>query len=200
MQALTPILLAALLAAAGTAQADIKVGEAAPDFTASDSHGKTQRLSDYRGQVVVLEWTNHECPFVVKHYESGNMQALQKEAAARDVVWLSVISSAPGKQGHVGPEEANRLTESRQAAPAAVILDPTGEVGQRYGAKTTPHMYIVDPEGTLVYQGGIDSIKSTRPEDVARATPYVKVALDELMAGKAVTNPTTAPYGCSVKY
>ncbi len=207
MQPFAPILLAALLAAGGTALAaggtalaDVTVGEAAPDFTATDSNGKTQRLSDHRGKVVVLEWTNHDCPFVRKHYDSDNMQNLQKEAAARNMVWLSVISSAPGKQGHVSAEEANRLTETRNAQPTAVLLDPTGEVGRLYRAKTTPHMYIVDAEGTLVYKGGIDSIKSTRTEDIARAIPYVKVALDELLEGKDVGAPTTSPYGCSVKY
>jgi peroxiredoxin len=154
--------------------AALRVGEPAPDFQGMDTQGTTHRLMDCRGQAVVLEWTNHDCPYVRKHYGAGNMQAQQREAAERGVVWLSVISSAPGKQGHVSPAQADGLTESRDAAPRAVILDPTGEIGRAYGAKTTPHMYIVDETGTLVYQGGIDSIASADASDIPRATQYVR--------------------------
>lgn len=165
-----------------------------------DSHGITHKLSDYRGKIVVLEWTNHECPFVRKHYETGNMQALQKSATEADVVWLSVISSAPGTQGHVSAAEANTLTTVRQASPTAVLLDPEGVVGHLYDARTTPHMYIINPEGSLVYMGGIDDKPSTRHADVETATNYVRVALDEVRSAKVVSTPVTRPYGCSVKY
>lgn len=188
------------LSAAATAHAAARVGQPAPDFSLPDSHGESRTLSDFKGQYVVLEWTNHDCPFVRKHYGSGNMQSLQKEYGGDDVAWLSIISSAPGKQGYVSAEEANALTRTRDAAPTAVLLDPKGGVGREYGAKTTPHMYIIDPEGTLIYAGGIDSIPSADPADIAKATPYVKVALTEAMAGQAVSEPQTRPYGCSVKY
>ncbi len=180
--------------------ASLNVGEPAPDFQGVDTGGKTHRLADYRGKTVVLEWTNHDCPYVRKHYGAGNMQAQQREAAAQGVVWLSVISSAPGKQGHVGAARADELTVSRDAAPDAVILDPSGEIGRAYGARTTPHMYIINETGTLVYMGGIDSITSANPNDIPRATQYVRVALQELAAGKPVSKPVTRPYGCSVKY
>ena len=180
--------------------ATLRVGEPAPVFEGVDTRGNIQRLSDYRGKVVVLEWTNHDCPFVRKHYGAGNMQDQQREAAAQGVVWLSVISSAPGKQGHVSPGEADELTRSRNAAPHAVILDPEGTIGRAYHAKTTPHMFIIDKTGTLVYMGGIDSIASANPDDIPRATQYVRAALQELSAGKPVTTPVTKPYGCSVKY
>ncbi|HUS23690.1 MAG TPA: thioredoxin family protein [Candidatus Binatia bacterium] len=194
-----PLALAALfLSVAATAAP--KVGAPAPEFSATDTRGRTVKLSDYRGKVVVLEWTNHECPFVRKHYGSGSMQAQQKDAAAKGVVWLSVISSAPGKQGHVDGARADELTRSRGAAPAAVLLDESGAVGRLYEAKTTPHLFVVDAKGTLAYMGGIDSIASPDPEDLPKATPYVKVALEELLAGKPVTQAVTRPYGCSVKY
>lgn len=176
------------------------VGEPAPDFTATDSEGNTQKLSDQRGSVVVLEWTNHQCPFVEKHYQTGNMQALQKDATSQDVVWWSVISSAPGKQGHVSPDQANELTASRDAAPSAVLLDSEGAIGQLYGARTTPHMYVIDPEGTLVYMGGIDDKPSTQKADVETANNYVRTALNAVQQGQAVDPATTQPYGCSVKY
>ncbi len=194
------LLLAGLLAVAPAAGATAKVGAPAPEFTATDSLGKSHRLADYRGKVVVLEWTNHDCPFVQKHYGAGNMQAQQKEARDRGVVWLSVISSAPGKEGHVSAEQANRLTESRGAAPAAVLLDPEGTVGRLYGAKTTPHLYVIDKTGTLVYMGGIDSLATGDPADIARATQYVRAALGEVLGGQPVTQAVTQPYGCSVKY
>lgn len=196
----TTIALALAAACQPSAQAAAKVGEPAPAFAAIDSNGKTVNLADYKGKTVVLEWTNHECPFVRKHYGSGNMQALQKDAAGQGVVWLSVISSAPGKQGHVDAGKANELTASRGAAPSAVLLDAKGTVGRLYGAKTTPHMYIVNPEGKLIYAGGIDSIASADPADIPKATPFVKVALEESRSGKPVSQALTAPYGCSVKY
>lgn len=189
-----------LLTLAGTSLAMPTVGQAAPDFTATDSKGAAHSLSDYRGKIVVLEWTNHDCPYVRKHYGSGNMQALQQHATAQGVVWLSVISSAPGKQGYVDGKEADALTAQRGASPTAVLLDPEGEIGRLYGARTTPHMFIVDGEGTLRYMGGIDSIASSDTADIATATPYVKVALSELAAGKAVSDAVTRPYGCSIKY
>ncbi|WP_028079910.1 redoxin domain-containing protein [Solimonas soli] len=176
-----------------------KVGAPAPDFAATDSKGQTIRLSDYRGKFVVLEWTNDGCPFVQKHYR-GNMQSLQKEATAQGAVWLSVISSAPGKQGHVSGAEADALTLKRGAAPSAVLLDPSGTLGHLYDARTTPQLFIVDRHGTLLYAGGIDSIASTDVDDIARAKPYVKTALAEAMAGKPVRSPVTRPYGCSIKY
>lgn len=178
----------------------VRVGEPAPDFTGTDSYGETLRLSDLRGEVVVLEWTNHDCPYVRKHYGSGNMQAQQRQATAGGAVWLSVISSAPGKQGHVTAAQANALTAQRGAAPTAVILDPEGTIGRLYGAKTTPHMYIVDAEGTLRYMGGIDSIVSADPADIPRATQYAQRALEEILVGDPVSTPVTRPYGCSVKY
>ncbi len=180
--------------------ADAAIGKLAPDFVGIDSNGKTHRLKDLRGRIVVLEWTNHECPFVGKHYGTGNMQALQKEATDKGIVWLSVISSAPGRQGHVEPAEANELTENRNAAPTAVILDGKGEIGQSYGAKTTPHMYVIDTKGELVYMGAIDDRPSADHGDVKIARNYVRAALDALAAGKPVEPRVTRAYGCSVKY
>ena len=180
--------------------ASVRVGQPAPDFTGVDSNGDQHTLSQYKGKTVVLEWTNHDCPYVKKHYNSGNMQALQKLATADGVVWLSIISSKPGKQGHVSGAKANKLTRSRNAAPSAVILDATSEIGLLYGAKTTPHMYIVDKAGELVYMGGIDSIPSSNEADIAGAKNYVRVALDAMAAGKAIEDSVTRPYGCSVKY
>ena len=194
------VTLAVILLACSTAQAAPKIGDAAPGFTLTDSKGKSHSLADFRGKYVVLEWTNNECPFVVKHYKSGNMQAQQKELTGKGAVWLSIISSAPGKQGNVDGAAADQLTLSRGAAPTAVLLDPKGEVGRQYEAKTTPHMFIVAPDGKLIYAGGIDSVASSDAADIAQATPYVKVALTEAMAGKPVSNPSTRPYGCSVKY
>lgn len=176
------------------------VGKTAPEFTAVDSNGVRHVLSEQRGSVVVLEWTNHDCPFVRKHYGSDNMQSLQKDAKAKNVVWWSIISSAPGKQGHVSPAEANELTQRRNAAPAAVLLDPDGTIGRLYGARTTPHMYVIDPKGTLVYMGGIDDKPSTDPADIATSTNYVRTALAALENGQPVEPSSTRPYGCSVKY
>ena len=162
-----------------------------------------KHASSYRssaGKIVVLEWTNHQCPFVRKHYGANNMQTLQKDYTDKGVVWLSIISSAPGKQGHVEPQRANELTVSRGAHPTAVLLDTSGEVGRIYGASNTPHMYIIDTDGVLVSMGAIDSIRSANPADIGDAVNYVALGLDELMSGQPVSNPVTRPYGCSVKY
>jgi len=176
------------------------VAQAAPAFTGGDTNGKTHKLADYKGKTVVLEWTNHECPYVGKHYRSTNMQAIQKDVVAAGGVWLTIISSEPGSQGFVSPAQANELTKSRGAAPSAVILDPDGVIGRAYDARVTPHMYIIDPKGMLVYMGGIDSIRSTNLDDVPKATPYVRDALKELAAGKPISTPTTSAYGCTIKY
>jgi peroxiredoxin len=194
---ITFIILALYACGSGAA---LRIGEPAPDFEGVDSSGKIQQLADYRGKIVVLEWTNHDCPFVRKHYGAGNMQDQQRQAATQGVVWLSVISSAPGKQGHVSPAEADELTRNRNAQPHAVILDTEGKIGRSYNAKTTPHMYIIDAAGKLVYMGGIDSITSSNPDDISRATQHVHVALQEMAAGKPVSTAVTKPYGCSVKY
>ncbi|MEO0882377.1 MAG: redoxin domain-containing protein [Pseudomonadota bacterium] len=192
----------ALIASARPANADIVTNETAPAFTGQTSAGETISLEDFAGKTVVLEWTNHGCPFVQKHYDQSfqNMQGLQADAASDEIVWLSVISSAPGKQGHVTPEEANDLTTSRGATPAAIILDESGDLGRLYGAKTTPHMYVITGDGTLVYQGAIDSIKSASTSDIPDAENYVTAALDALATGAPVETAQTRPYGCSVKY
>ena len=176
------------------------LGKPAPLFTAVDSNGKSWSLADLKGKVVVLETTNHDCPYVRKHYTSKNMQTQQREAAAKGVVWLTVASSATGEQGAVTPAEANELTRSRDAAPAAVLIDPQSKVARAYGATVTPHMYIIDAKGTLVYKGGIDSIPSADTADIPKANQYVRVALDEVLAGKPVADASTRPYGCNLKY
>lgn len=177
-----------------------RVGERAPDFTATDTNGTAHKLSDYQGKFVVLEWTNRGCPYTQKHYSSGNMQRLQKEWTGKGVIWLTVISSAPGKQGYITAAEENAYEKQVNASPTAVLLDPTGNLGHLYDAKTTPHMFIINPEGTLVYNGAIDDRPTTDLADVNGAKNYVSLALDEAMAGKAVSVPTSRPYGCSVKY
>ncbi len=192
--------IAAGLLIAATALAGPTVGQPAPAFTAVDSHGKTVSLADFKGRPVVLEWSNDGCPFVQKHYKSGNMQALQKAYTARNVAWLTVLSSAPGKQGHVDGAGADRLSSERGAAPTAVLLDASGALGKRYDAKTTPHLFVIDGNGVLAYAGAIDSIPSADAEDVAKATPYLQQALDAVLAGKPVAQPATPPYGCSIKY
>lgn len=182
------------------AYAAVNIGQPAPGFTGTDSNGVQHTLQQYQGRTVVLEWTNHDCPYVRKHYQSNNMQNLQKQASADGVVWLTIISSAPGKQGHVSARQANELSTSRGAAPAAVILDPSGDIGRAYGAKTTPHMYIIDKAGTLVYMGGIDNIPSADMDDIQSATNYVRAALGQLSGGQPIRDSVTRPYGCSVKY
>jgi len=176
------------------------VGQAAPSFTLPDTHGAQRALADFRGKIVVLEWLNHDCPFVRKHYDSGNMQRLQAKHTARGVVWLSIVSSAPGKQGWVSAEQGNELSARKGAKATAVLLDPEGTVGRLYGAKTTPHMFVIDAAGTVVYAGAIDDRPSTDPDDVAGARNHVDAALDDLAAGRPVSVATTNPYGCSVKY
>lgn len=201
--AMRPLVAAGCLALALTAQpalAKPEVGQPAPDFSVTDTTGRTWSLSDLGDKGLVLEWTNHDCPYVKKHYESGNMQALQKEATAAGYAWLSVISSAPGKQGHVTAARADELTRSRGASPTAVLLDEDGTMGRAYGAQTTPHLYVIDGAGTLVYMGGIDDRATTNPADVAGAKNYVRLALEDLATGKPVSNSLTRPYGCSVKY
>lgn len=178
----------------------VRPGTAAPDFTGTDSNGKTRRLSEFKGKVVVLEWTNHLCPFVGKHYGTGNMQQLQKEATGKGVVWLSVVSSAPGQQGYVTASQANNLTKSRNAVPTAVILDPKGKIGRLYNARTTPHMYVIGQDGTMMYMGAIDDAPSSQTPDVKKANNYVRTALDDVLSGKPVSTSVTQPYGCSVKY
>ncbi len=194
------ILLSLLTAFSLSAYAGVEVGKPAPDFTGVDSNGIKHSLSQYKGKTVVLEWTNHDCPYVKKHYNSGNMQTLQNNATANGIVWLSIISSKPGKQGHVSGKQANQLSQSRNAAPTAVILDVTSEIGLLYGAKTTPHMYIIDKTGQLVYMGGIDNIPSKDEDDIAGAKNYVRAALDAMAAGNTIEDNITRPYGCSVKY
>lgn len=191
---------AAGLLISATALAGPVVGQPAPAFSALDSNGKTVTLADFKGQPVVLEWSNDGCPFVQKHYESGNIQALQKAYTAQNVAWLTVLSSAPGKQGHVDGAAANRLSTDRGAVPTAVLLDSSGAVGRLYDAKTTPHLFVVDAKGVLAYAGGIDSVPSADPDDVAKATPYLKRAVEAVLAGKPVATPSTPPYGCSIKY
>jgi peroxiredoxin len=176
------------------------VGEAAPAFTLTDSNGRTHSLSDLRGKIVVLEWWNYQCPFVGKHYGGGNMQKLQKTWTSRGVVWLTVSSSAPGKQGYVDGPKANALMKEKGGAPTAILLDHDGTVGRAYGARTTPHMFVIDKTGTLVYEGGIDDKPSTDLADLATANNYVEAALEEVSAGRPVSTPTSEPYGCSVKY
>lgn len=184
------------------AQAKFETGSTLPDLQVTDSNGIVHNLSDFDGKNVVLEWTNHQCPYVKKHYDSEfqNMQGLQKQAAADDVVWLSVISSAEGKQGYVLGAEANALTAERGAAPTAVVLDAAGTTGRTFSAKTTPHMFVIDKDRRLVYQGAIDSNRSANPNDIPTSVNYVTAALDALKAGEAVATSETSPYGCSVKY
>ena len=176
------------------------VGQPAPGFTLSDTNGKAESLADFSGKYVVLEWINYECPFVKKHYGSGNMQKLQKKYVGEGVAWLSINSSAPGKQGNYEPAKWNELTAEAKASPTAVLLDPDGTVGRAYGAKTTPHMYVIEPKGTVIYAGGIDDKPSTDPADIPGARNYVDEALGEAMTGKPITIASSAPYGCSVKY
>jgi peroxiredoxin len=198
---LSLVLLAGWVGIEATAAgATLQIGQPAPDFTATDSKGASQTLSRYRGKTVVLEWTNADCPYTRKHYTSGNMQSIQELAQKNGVVWLSVISSAPGKQGFVNGPAADDLTEARHAAPSAVLLDPSGNLGRLYGAKTTPHMFVIDKNGALQYMGGIDSIATADVADIANAEPYLKEAMLAVVQGGPVAHPVTRPYGCSIKY
>jgi peroxiredoxin len=177
-----------------------RVGESAPDFTANDSNGKSHHLADYKGKYVVLEWHNQGCPYTRKHYDSGNMQHLQKEWTGKGVVWFTVISSAPGAQGFVTAAEENDYVNKVNASPTAVLLDPQGTLGHLYGARTTPHMFIIDPKGALVYNGAIDDHPTSDQSDIPSSKNYVSMALREAMSGKPVSEAATRPYGCSVKY
>ena len=193
-------IIIALLSVVAIAHAGVEVGKPAPDFTLTGCDGQSVSLADHKGKVVVLEWVNHGCPFVVKHYDSGNMQKLQKDATGKGVVWLSICSSAPGKQGHMSAADASKACEKKGAAATAYLLDESGEVGRLYGAKRTPEMYVIDANGILVYHGAIDDKKSTDPKDIEGATNHITATLDEVLAGKPVSLPKTEAYGCSVKY
>jgi hypothetical protein len=186
--------------AAATAHAEPVVNQPAPVFSGATADGKTINLADLKGKTVILEWTNHECPFVKKHYESGNIQGLQKQAVEQGIVWLQVISSAPGKQGHVDGETAKKLNADRGATPTHTVFDPEGNIGKLYAATNTPQFFIINPEGVLLYKGGIDSIPSADKADIAKAENYISAALKELAAGKSITQSSTKPYGCTVKY
>lgn len=195
-QLMTLITLTLLSASALAAE----IGQAAPPFSVIDSHGVRHSLSDFAGKTVILEWTNHDCPFVKKHYETDNMQSLQREMTAQGAVWLSVISSAPGTQGFVSPAQANQLSADRNAAATAVLLDSSGVMGRAYQARVTPHMYVIDSTGVLRYAGGIDSIATANKTDVAKADPYFATAARAVLAGEPVERSVSRPYGCTVKY
>lgn len=200
MNNLKSILSAAFLLSAITLNSAVETGKAAPEFTLLDSVGVKHSLSDFKGKYVVLEWTNHQCPFVKKFYKNGDMQSLQNEMTENGVVWLQVLSSAEGKQGYLTGSEAETIRQQQNVGSTALLLDAKGAVGHQYGARTTPHMFLIDPEGLVIYQGAIDSIKSTNSADIAEATNYVKLAYENAVAGKPVTLGTTTPYGCGVKY
>jgi peroxiredoxin len=194
------ILAAALSIVLAFSARAAQVGSQAPDFHGTDSNGKTQSLDQYRGKYVVLEWHNRDCPYTVKHYQSGNMQSLQKQWTAKGVVWFTIISSAPGTQGYVDAAAENAYMAKMGAKPTAAILDPSGAIGKLYGAKTTPNMFIIDPNGKLIYAGAIDDHATTEVSDIASSKNYVSAALTEAMAGQPVQTAYTRPYGCSVKY
>lgn len=182
------------------AHAQVEVGAEAPDFTLMDVLGNEHSLSDFRGQFVVLEWINHGCPFVVKFYSAGEMQRLQEKYTEKGVVWLAICSSRQGEQGYYSPEEAARVSEEKGANHTAYLYDEPGDVGRLFGARVTPHMFVIDPDGILIYQGAIDSIRSANSDDIERAENYVVSALTQAMAGEEVATPVTQPYGCTVKY
>ena len=188
------------LFAGAQAHAAAAVGQAAPDFTLKDASGKTVKLSDFKGKHVVLEWTNPGCPFVRKHYNSGNMASTQKDAMDKGVVWLAINSTETASSDYLEPGKLVAWMKERQSVPSATLMDETGVAGKAYGARTTPHMYIVNPQGQLIYAGGIDSIPSSRADDIPKATNYVKTGLSEALAGKPLTAATTQPYGCTIKY
>jgi len=203
MKTIFATITSGLLALGLSLSAAVETGQEAPDFTLTDTHGQAHSLSDFRGQYVVLEWINHECPFVVRHYQSGNMQALQREVAEMGGIWLSINSSNVGKQGYTSADEANALTEKLDAAPAAVLFDTDGTVGRMYDARTTPHMYVITPEGVLVYQGAIDDRRSgqlMQPGEVDEINNFVRSALQAHMNGEEIDPDTTRAYGCTVKY
>ena len=199
----TKILLTIFTSLIGTAvfAADVPpVGSAAPDFSLTDTKGSTHSLSEYKGKYVVLEWFNPECPFVKKHYGTGNMQNLQKEYTDKGVVWLTIDSNAPGTQGNLTAEEAAKIATSWKTHETALLLDPEGKAGQAYGAKNTPNMVIINPDGKIIYHGAIDNKATPNPADIPTSTNYVKAALDQSLSGKPVTTSQSKPYGCSVKY
>jgi peroxiredoxin len=191
---------AALAFGTTLAHATASVGQSAPDFQVKDAAGKQQSLSAYKGKFVVLEWVNPGCPFVQKHYDTSNMQSTQKAAEAKGVVWLTVSSTAPDAGDYKKPSELSAWLKEKGAAPTATLIDDDGKLGKAYGARTTPHMYVIDPQGKLVYAGAIDSKATARKDDVKSATNYVTAALDESLAGKAVSKASSEPYGCSIKY
>lgn len=202
---MTPLKTLALSTAAAVmlaipAMAAPQIGAPAPDFTATDTKGNAVTLSDLKGKNVILEWTNHDCPFVIKHYDSGNMQKAQKAVADEDTVWISIVSSAPGKQGHVSAEKANMIVTAAGATPTHKILDPSGEIGKAYDAKTTPHMFVIGKDGNMAYMGAIDSNSSPRQSAIEGATNYITTAMANIGMGKAPDPAQTQPYGCSVKY
>jgi peroxiredoxin len=194
------ILAAVMLSLTAAAHAAPEIGKPAPDFTLSDQSGKPVKLSDAKGKYVVLEWYNKDCPFVRKHYDSKNMQTLQKKYAQKGVIWYTVVTSHEGKEGHLTPKQAAAQMKVEGMGSKGILDDSQGEVGHLYGAKTTPHMYIVDKKGELIYMGGIDDKASADVEDIKTSKNYVAAALDEAMAGKPITKPSSRPYGCSVKY
>src|SRR6266851_1177780 len=194
------VALTSILTTAIQASDSPPVGSAAPDFSLQDANGKAHSLSDYKGKYVVLEWFNPECPFVKKHYGSANMQKLQQNFTSKGVTWLTIDSAAPGKEGNLTPEQANKTAAKWNVHSTALLLDPEGKAGRAYGAKNTPHMFVINPEGKVIYEGAIDNKPTPYPEDIPQATNYVKVALDESMAGKPVSTPSSRPYGCSIKY
>ena len=191
--------LAAMLAAPAIA-AGPDLGKPAPDFAVADTYGKPVKLADFKGKLVILEWSNHQCPYVRKHYGAGNMQKTQEAARAIGVTWITIISSAPGEQGHVNAAEANKLTTERNAKPHHVVLDPKGQIGRLYEARVTPHMFIIGTDGKLLYKGAIDSIRSSRQSDIANAKNYVTAALGEIKGGKQVADADTIAYGCTIHY
>ena len=197
---LSVILGGCMSSASVLTHAQAQLDQVAPEFSTSTADGNTFNIASQRGKTVVLEWTNHECPYVKKHYSSGNIQGLQKDAISKGIVWLQVVSSAPGKQGFVDGSAAIKVNAERNATPTATLLDPTGKVARLYGAQTTPHIFIVNPQGQVVFKGGIDSIATNKVEDISRADNYVRTALAELGAGKKISQPNTRPYGCSIKF
>src|SRR6266513_327256 len=197
---LTLAIIASLVTTALYAFDPPPVGSAAPDFSLTDPKGETHSPSQYKGKYVVLEWFNPECPFVKKHYGSGNMQKLQGEYTGKGVVWLTIDSNAPESKGSLSPEQAQKVIKDWNTKQTALLLDPEGKAGRTYNARNTPHMFVINPEGKIIYEGAIDSKASPNPADIPSSTNYVKVALDESMSGKPVSNANTRPYGCSVKY
>ena len=197
--ALALVLSLVAAAAIGSTQ-KAEIDKPAPDFTLNDIKGKEHKLSDYKSKYVVLEWSNWDCPFVKKHYKSNNMQTLQKQYGEKKVVWLTICSSAPGKQGYYEASNHQKRFDEANSAATAYLVDPDGAVGRLYGAKTTPHMFVIDPQGVLMYAGAIDDKKSTNPDDIKGANNYVRESLDAAMSGSAVKTKSSTPYGCSIKY